>query len=611
MYSLAIDLGTTYTAAAVLEDSGDAKTVTLGRRAHQVPSAVYLEPDGTFLFGELAEQRGRTDPTRLTRASEIKRRIGVDKKIVVGRTGFSAAELTAKQLRWIVDLCTERYGGPPSRVALTYPASWTDRQIEVFRSAAELAQVPRALLVPEPVAAATHYASQRRVPPEAKFCIYDLGGGTFDVCVVSKDSGIFRILGEARGITDLGGVDFDEAVRELVEAGLGELPSDPADPALYKLREDCVKAKEDLSDVMATSIDAFLGGDHRSVRLTRAELEELISDDIELTVDKTAEALKSAGVEASQLTSIVLVGGSSRIPLVTERLIKRFHCDVTKDTDPKYDVALGAALFAAQDAEPTKDPHLPPSTSHRRDRRRKMIIAAAAATTVAVLAGIALIISMSESSTNAASGSVTSASNAPTAGSSGSTSAATSAVPSRGTTPSSGSTASSTILESTAARMSSLTAVPPPTLDAATIDWMRTVCAVTRDSAIEARKIAPGTPFIGVGAVRTAYIDVYNTKASIARTAAADLRSRMPVVLAGGRVDPVTSVQGLDRIANVLAAGAQSLSDLVPVTLQDYDSTAAKINSQVDSIGLPVDLKQLTLEEIAYLSNLPGCESLR
>ncbi|MGB7980729.1 MAG: Hsp70 family protein [Candidatus Nanopelagicales bacterium] len=344
-YSLGVDLGTTFTAAAAASGN-DPEMIGLGNRALQVPSVLFLEPGG-FLVGEAAERRGTAEPDRLVR--EFKRRLGDHVPLLVGGSPFSAELLTARLLTWVVATTTERMGDGPGTVVLTHPANWGPYKMDVFRQVATLADVPDVMWLPEPVAAAAQYASRARVEPGGKLAIYDLGGGTFDVCVVEKTGDGFEMLGSPDGVEHLGGADLDHALFERVMSGLGDRVSDldPDDPGLAiglgRLRRDCVDAKEALSSDVTAVIPVSLPGLSSTVRVTRSEFEELIRPALEETVAATRRGLSSAHVEPSDLAGIVLIGGSSRIPLVAELLQHEFGIPAALDTHPKHDVALGAA----------------------------------------------------------------------------------------------------------------------------------------------------------------------------------------------------------------------------------------------------------------------------
>jgi actin-like ATPase involved in cell morphogenesis len=332
----------------------------LGNRALQIPSVLYLQEDGQFLVGEAAERRGATDPSRLVR--EFKRRIGDPIPLMVAGTPFSAQALSARLLSSVVATATERRGGPPDEIVLTYPANWGAYKRELVDQVISLAGIGPTVTCPEPQAAAIQYAAQAHLRTGDRVAVYDLGGGTFDVCVLEKTGNGFTILGNPEGIEQLGGVDFDEAVFQHVVGALGpsledlDLDSPEGRTALTRLRRDCVEAKEALSVDVDTMIPVTLPGRSTSVRLTRAELETLIAPALEQTVEATGRALRASGTTSDRLTAIVLVGGSSRIPLVSHLLQSRFSTPTALDTHPKHDIALGAVQFIDAPATATTAP---------------------------------------------------------------------------------------------------------------------------------------------------------------------------------------------------------------------------------------------------------------
>ncbi|HEY9368503.1 Hsp70 family protein [Streptomyces sp.] len=348
-YRLGVDLGTTFTAAA-MRNGGPPSMLGLGNRALQIPSVLYLQENGQFLVGEAAERRGATDPSRVVR--EFKRRIGDPIPLMVAGTPFSAQALSARLLASVVATATERRGAAPDEIVLTYPANWGAYKRDLVDQVISLADVGPTVTCPEPQAAAIQYAAQAHLQPGDRVAVYDLGGGTFDVCVLEKTGTGFTILGNPEGIEQLGGVDFDEAVFQHVVGALGpaleqlDLDSPEGRAALTRLRRDCVEAKEALSVDVDTTIPVTLPGRSTSVRLTRAELETLIAPALEQTVEATGRALRTAGTTAEQLTAIVLVGGSSRIPLVSHLLQSRFATPTALDTHPKHDIAMGAVQFS-------------------------------------------------------------------------------------------------------------------------------------------------------------------------------------------------------------------------------------------------------------------------
>jgi molecular chaperone DnaK (HSP70) len=350
-YQLGIDLGTTYTAAAVCRD-GHAEIATLGTRSAAVPSVLYLGPDGTERHGDAANRRALTESDRVVR--EFKRRIGDPTPLVVGGTPYSAEALAAKQLRWVADRIAEREGGLPDAITITHPASWGPYKTDLLAQAARMAGLDAVTLLPEPEAAAIAYASAERVEPGSAVAVYDLGGGTFDAAVLRRTpAGGFELLGTPEGIERLGGIDVDESVYGHVDRVLGGALSalDPSDPAtlsaVARLRQDCVDAKEALSSDTDVRIPVLLPGVRTEVRMVRGELEAMIRLVVAETIAALGRALASARLAPADLTAVLLVGGSSRIPLVAQMVSEALGRPVAVDADPKHAVALGAALSSA------------------------------------------------------------------------------------------------------------------------------------------------------------------------------------------------------------------------------------------------------------------------
>ena len=207
-------------------------------------------------------------------------------------------------------------------------------------------------MVTEPAAAAVHFASTERADDGDVLLVYDLGGGTFDTAVLRRTATEFALLGRPEGIARLGGVDFDDGVFSHVLAGLGGAGADldPDDPAvvaaLARLRRECTAAKEALSTDSETLVDVALPGVATAVRLTRAEFEDMVRPAVEQTLGCLQRALTSAGVTREGIRTVVLVGGSARIPLVAEVLGRELGRPVAVSLQPKHAVALGAALLA-------------------------------------------------------------------------------------------------------------------------------------------------------------------------------------------------------------------------------------------------------------------------
>ena len=351
-YLLGIDVGTTRTAAATCRASArtaDTEIVNLGDRSSAVPSVLFVGDDGSVVVGEAAERRATSDPGHIVR--EFKRRIGDPTPVLVGGRPWAPEELAARLVQWVVDRVAQREGGPAARIAVTHPASWGSHKKDLLGAALRHHGLPVTFLA-EPQAAALHYAAAERVEPGSTIAVYDFGGGTFDAAVVHKDPQGFSLLGRPEGVDRLGGIDLDELVFEHVVEGLPEAFEglDESDPAVLSavaaVRRECTEAKEALSADTEVSIPVLTPVGRGSVRLHRSEFEALIRPHVEETVNALRRAITSAGVGADQLTAVLLVGGSSRIPLVGQMVSEQLGRPVAVDADPKNAIAKGAASLA-------------------------------------------------------------------------------------------------------------------------------------------------------------------------------------------------------------------------------------------------------------------------
>jgi actin-like ATPase involved in cell morphogenesis len=347
-YGLGIDVGTTFTAAAVLRD-GQVRSVTLGQNGDAMPTTVYLNDDGEFIVGDVARRKLTENPARGAR--EFKRRLGDSTPLVLGGSPFSADRLMGAVIRHVVRVVTQTEGEPPAHVMVTHPSNWQAFKIDLIRQAAEAATAPaRVTLIEEPVAAAVHYAHAGRIEVGELVGVYDLGGGTFDAAVLQRTNTGFRRLGQPAGIERLGGIDFDAAMMTYVQRALGDRFSalDPQDRAvrvgLEDLRAECIEAKQALSTDTTATINVRLPGLHDSVRITRNEFEYLVRPVLRETIESLRTAIANAGASADQLAAVLLIGGSSRIPLVSEVVSDEIGRPVAVDAHPKLAVAMGAAV---------------------------------------------------------------------------------------------------------------------------------------------------------------------------------------------------------------------------------------------------------------------------
>ena len=261
-YVLAVDLGTTFTAAAVVRDGSEPQIVTLEHHGTSVPSVLWLGPDKNMLVGTAAARRAASDAPRVVR--EFKRRIGDTTPILVGGSPYSAEQLSARLLRWVYDTVCEQEGAAPAGMAVTHPANWGPYKLELLNQLLRIAEVGPTVTLTEPEAAAVQYAASERVEVGSVIVVYDLGGGTFDVATLRKTDGGFEMLGEPEGVERLGGIDFDAAIYGYVVDQLGnvldDVPPDNADwiAAISRLREECTNAKETLSVAPDATIEVWL-----------------------------------------------------------------------------------------------------------------------------------------------------------------------------------------------------------------------------------------------------------------------------------------------------------------------------------------------------------------
>jgi|GEM_PF-168959 len=349
-YWLGVDLGTTFTACALARPDG-VQMVGLEHSAVAIPSVLWIGPNEDVLVGSAAARRGFSDGGRTIR--EYKRRIGDTTPMLVGGSPYSAEQLSARMLRWVVDYVTTQEGGPPTGIAVTHPANWGPYKLELLQQMIRMADVGPAVTLTEPLAAAFHFSAQSRVEVGSTVAVYDLGGGTFDVALLKKTQDGFESLGEPEGIERLGGIDFDAAifgfVAENADGALDGIPKDNPDwaAAVGHLRDECAKAKEALSADTDAVIEAWLPTGRKQVRITRGEFEDLIRPPINETLKAVRRALQSAHLTPADVNAVLLVGGSSRIPLINQMVTSELGVRTAVDAHPKHAVALGAARFAA------------------------------------------------------------------------------------------------------------------------------------------------------------------------------------------------------------------------------------------------------------------------
>jgi actin-like ATPase involved in cell morphogenesis len=351
---LSVDLGTSNTVAVLSAHGRPPRVVEVDGSAN-MPSAVFAGEDGTLMIGRDAERRARLDPTRFE--PNPKRRID-EQTLLLGTDIVPVNEALAAILRRVLDETVRQLGGErPDEVRLTHPAQWGPVRRNVLLSAARLAGMGNAVsLVPEPVAAAAHFASfpGKSLAPGHALAVYDLGAGTFDVAVVGATQTGFAVLAED-GLADLGGLDVDQAL--LVHVGREVSHRDPArwqrllrpestpDRRTRRaLQEDVKAAKEALSRHPQT--DVPMPEPFTDVLVTRTELEALVRPAMLRSVELLSRTVRAAGMTPDRLAGIYLVGGSSRLPLVGSMIAEKLGVVPVSLDQPETAVALGAHHIA-------------------------------------------------------------------------------------------------------------------------------------------------------------------------------------------------------------------------------------------------------------------------
>ncbi len=349
-YSVGVDLGTTYTSAAIADESG-VRMVSLSHDGIAVPSVMARTTDG-FAVG--VEALSVASATPWTVAREFKRRFGDPTPMVVADQAYSPVQLMSELLSWVIDRISTMEGSSPEMVSLTHPATWGNFKKELLHSVADGAGLDQVQLLTEPEAAAIHYHERTRIEDGSHVGVYDLGGGTFDATIVGRQDNEYQLRGRPMGIDHLGGLDFDAIVFRYVVSNIlqhyDSLDQDDAEAlrAVARLREECVRAKIALSYDTKAVIPVILPGLVTEVLLQRRDFENECKPLIDRTVIAMVDATESAELSPADLDAILLVGGSSRIPLISQRLSAALGVKVALDTHPKHAIAMGAVLSTLQ-----------------------------------------------------------------------------------------------------------------------------------------------------------------------------------------------------------------------------------------------------------------------
>ena len=348
---IGIDLGTTNSCVAVKE--GDNVTVIPNPEGQRTtPSVVAFTKDGEILVGQLAKRQAIVNPDRTIMS--IKRSMGTDKTVTVDGKAYTPQQISAMILQKLKKDAEEYLGTAVTDAVITCPAYFTDAQRQATKDAGTIAGLNVLRIINEPTAACLAYGVNLE-KGDHKIMVYDLGGGTFDVSILDVGDGVFEVLSTA-GDNLLGGDDWDNAVVEWLAAEFKK--SDGIDllkdkMAAQRLREAAEKAKVELSSMQETTISLpFITADangpkHLELKLTRAKFEDLTRSLLDKTITPVKTAMKDAGLEASQINKILLVGGSTRMPMVQKLVTELMGKEPSKGINPDECVAMGAAIQGA------------------------------------------------------------------------------------------------------------------------------------------------------------------------------------------------------------------------------------------------------------------------
>jgi molecular chaperone DnaK len=368
---IGIDLGTTNSCVAVME-GGEPKVITNVEGNRTTPSVVAFNDGGERLVGQVAKRQAVTNPQRTLHAikrligrkftdAEVKKSIEISPfKIVQGKGGdaaievdgtvYTPAEISAMVLTKMKQTAEEYLGEKVTDAVITVPAYFNDSQRQATKDAGRIAGLNVQRIINEPTAASLAYGLDKK--GEEKIAVFDLGGGTFDISILEIGEGVFEVK-STNGDTFLGGEDFDMRVVNFLadefkrDQGI-DLRQDQM--ALQRLREAAEKAKMELSTAMTTDVNLpFITADasgpkHMNIKITRAKLESLVEDLIERTVQPCRTAMKDAGLSASEIDEVILVGGMTRMPKVQEKVKEIFGKEPHKGVNPDEVVAIGAAI---------------------------------------------------------------------------------------------------------------------------------------------------------------------------------------------------------------------------------------------------------------------------
>ena len=344
---IGIDLGTTNSCVAVME-GGEPVVIANSEGARTTPSVVGFTKTGDRLVGQVAKRQAITNPDNTV--SSIKRQMGTDHKVTLNGKEYTPQQVSAMILQKLKADAEAYLGETVTEAVITVPAYFNDSQRQATKDAGTIAGLNVRRIINEPTAAALAYGVDKE--DDQKIMVYDLGGGTFDVSIIEMGDGVTEVLA-TNGDTHLGGDDFDQRIIDWMadafqtENGI-DLRKDKM--AAQRLKEPAEKAKIELSSAMSSQINLpFITADatgpkHLDMTLTRAKFNELTADLVDRTMTPVRKALQDAGLRASDLKKVLMVGGSTRIPAVYDAVKKELNCEPFKGINPDECVAVGAAI---------------------------------------------------------------------------------------------------------------------------------------------------------------------------------------------------------------------------------------------------------------------------
>ena len=345
---IGIDLGTTNSCVAVME-GGEPVVIPNAEGDRTTPSVVAFSKNGERLVGQIAKRQAVTNPDNTV--ISIKRKMGTSEKVKIEGDTFSPQEISAMILQKLKTDAENYLGQKVTQAVITVPAYFSDSQRQATKDAGKIAGLEVLRIINEPTAAALAYGVDKE-DKDQKIMVYDLGGGTFDVSILDIGDGVFEVLATS-GNNKLGGDDFDEAIIKYLvaefkkESGI-DLSADKS--AMQRLKEAAEKAKIELSGMQQTNINLpFITADstgpkHLDITLTRPKFEELIGDLVRSTTGPVNQALKDAGLTSNDIDQVLLVGGSTRVPLVQETVKQITGKEPNKGINPDECVAIGASI---------------------------------------------------------------------------------------------------------------------------------------------------------------------------------------------------------------------------------------------------------------------------